>query len=211
MARSRSRSRSPRREEKRKSRMDRGGFKWKEPSSKKESQYNGEEHEDDKSERREKRRKESRKTPAEQPEEPTDDAAADETPQGSVPDNLNIASKFGAAAAAKVKPIPKAPSSSSTGQSNAVEKPSSGKNRAPAGPMMLVTVNDRLGTKKEIPCLGSDTIGDFKKLVAMQIGRKPHEIMLKRQSERALKDKLTLDDYEISSGVQLDLELNTGD
>ena len=76
---------------------------------------------------------------------------------------------------------------------------------------MLVTINDRLGTKKEVPCLGSDTVGDFKKLVAMQIGRKPHEIMLKRQSERPLKDQLTLDDYEISNGVQLDLELNTGD
>lgn len=126
-------------------------------------------------------------------------------------------------AAAKVKPIPttattdgadaeadamavRAGSSRSGGAAA-----SSGGAKAPSGPMMLVTVNDRLGTKKEVPCLGADTIGDFKKLVAMQIGRKPHEIMLKRQSERPLKDHLTLDDYEISSGVQLDLELNTGD
>ncbi|KAL9088384.1 MAG: hypothetical protein Q9159_003158 [Coniocarpon cinnabarinum] len=144
-------------------------------------------------------------------------------------DTLNIAGKFGAAAAASVKPVPQAPSSTSTGQSYVVEdstkseKPNKHEKhkkrkkdrqntpKAPSGPMMLVTVNDRLGTKKEVPCLGTDTIGDFKKLVAMHIGRKPHEIMLKRQSERALKDQLTLDDYEISSGVQLDLELNTGD
>lgn len=78
-------------------------------------------------------------------------------------------------------------------------------------PMLEVIVNDRLGSKSRIACLGSDKVGDFKKLVAMQIGRKPHEIMLKRQSERPFKDFLTLDDYGVSSGVQLDLELDTGD
>jgi hypothetical protein len=57
----------------------------------------------------------------------------------------------------------------------------------------------------------SDTIGDLKKIVAAHIGRKPHEIMLKRQGERPFKDHITLADYEISNGVQLDLELDTGD
>jgi hypothetical protein len=57
----------------------------------------------------------------------------------------------------------------------------------------------------------NEYVGDFKKLVAGTIGRQPHEIMLKRQSQRPFKDALTLDDYEISNGVQLDLELDTGD
>jgi len=75
--------------------------------------------------------------------------------------------------------------------------------------MSIVTTdsvrNDRLGTKAAVPCLPSDTIGDFKKIVAAMIGRSPHEIMLKRQSERPFKDMLTLEDYGISNGVQLDL------
>ncbi|KAL8809703.1 MAG: hypothetical protein Q9200_003197 [Gallowayella weberi] len=80
-----------------------------------------------------------------------------------------------------------------------------------AQPMIIVNVNDRLGTKVAIPCLASDTIGDFKKMVAAQNGRRPHEIMLKRQGERPFKDILTLEDYGISNGVQLDLEVDTGD
>jgi len=77
--------------------------------------------------------------------------------------------------------------------------------------MILVTVNDRLGTKKQIPCLPSDTVKDFKAVVAMMIGRRPHEILLKRQSERPFKDFLTLQDYGVSNSVQLDLEVDTGD
>ncbi|KAI4258349.1 MAG: hypothetical protein L6R42_005155 [Xanthoria sp. 1 TBL-2021] len=77
--------------------------------------------------------------------------------------------------------------------------------------MIIVNVNDRLGTKTAIPCLASDSIGDFKKLVGAHIGRKPHEIMLKRQGERPFKDVLTLEDYGVSHGVQLDLEVDTGD
>lgn len=83
----------------------------------------------------------------------------------------------------------------------------------PAGPttFILVTVNDRLGTKATIPALPQDTVGDFKKMVAAHIGRQPHEIMLKRQGERPFKDFITLGDYGVSSGVQLDLELDTGE
>ena len=82
---------------------------------------------------------------------------------------------------------------------------------APQQEMILVTVNDRLGTKKQIPCLPSDTVKDFKAVVAMMIGRRPHEILLKRQSERPFKDFLTLQDYGVSNSVQLDLEVDTGD
>ena len=45
----------------------------------------------------------------------------------------------------------------------------------------------------------------FKAQVAARIGRQPHEIMLKRQGERPFKDHLTLEDYGVSNGVQLDL------
>jgi hypothetical protein len=45
----------------------------------------------------------------------------------------------------------------------------------------------------------------FKAQVAARIGREPHEILLKRQGERPFKDQLTLEDYGVSNGVQLDL------
>ncbi|KAL2811498.1 ubiquitin-related domain-containing protein [Aspergillus granulosus] len=77
--------------------------------------------------------------------------------------------------------------------------------------MIVVHVNDRLGTKAAIPCLPSDTVGNFKALVAAHIGREPHEILLKRQGERPFKDFITLADYGIGNGVQLDLEVGTGD
>jgi hypothetical protein len=82
---------------------------------------------------------------------------------------------------------------------------------APSEPMIIVNVNDRLGTKAAIPCLASDSVKAFKAIVAANIGRQPHEIMLKRQGERPFKDILTLADYGVSSGVQLDLEIDTGD
>ena len=82
---------------------------------------------------------------------------------------------------------------------------------APTGPMIIVNINDRLGTKAAIPCLASDSVKAFKAIVAAHIGRQPHEIMLKRQGERPFKDVLTLEDYGVSNGVQLDLEIDTGD
>jgi hypothetical protein len=96
--------------------------------------------------------------------------------------------------------------------------------------MIIVTVNDRLGTKKGIPCFATDSVSkcsphtrvknaeklmyiseDFKVIVASMIGRQPHEILLKRQGERPFKDQLTLQDYGVSNNVQLDLEVDTGD
>lgn len=77
--------------------------------------------------------------------------------------------------------------------------------------MIIVHVNDRLGTKAAIPCLASDPIKLFKAQVAARIGRQPHEILLKRQGERPFKDQLTLEDYGVSNGVQIDLEIDTGE
>jgi len=75
----------------------------------------------------------------------------------------------------------------------------------PQEPMIIVNVNDRLGTKAAIPCLASDPVKLFKAMVAARIGREPHEILLKRQGERPFKDQLTLADYGVTNGVQLDL------
>lgn len=77
--------------------------------------------------------------------------------------------------------------------------------------MIIVHVNDRLGTKAAIPCLASDSVKLFKAQVAARIGRQPHEIMLKRQGERPFKDALSLEDYGVSGGCQIDLEIDTGD
>ncbi|KAH8176255.1 hypothetical protein LIA77_04673 [Sarocladium implicatum] len=77
--------------------------------------------------------------------------------------------------------------------------------------MIIVNINDRLGTKTAIPCLPSDTVGQLKLMVAARIGREASQIMLKRQGERPFKDIITLEDYGISHGVQLDLEVDTGD
>ena len=77
--------------------------------------------------------------------------------------------------------------------------------------MIIVHINDRLGTKSAVPCLPTDTIGQLKLMIAARIGREPGQIMLRRQGERPFKDPLTLDDYGISNGVQLDLEIDTGD
>lgn len=76
--------------------------------------------------------------------------------------------------------------------------------------MITVFVNDRLGTRAQIPCFPSDRIKEFKVLVAARIGREPHEILLKRQGERPFKDALTLADYGVGNGVQLDLEVDAG-
>jgi hypothetical protein len=91
------------------------------------------------------------------------------------------------------------------------ERPKNPAPATPSQPMIIVYVNDRLGTKKAIPCFPTDPIKDFKVIVASMIGRQPHEILLKRQGERPFKDQLTLQDYGVSNNVQLDLEVDTGD
>ena len=73
----------------------------------------------------------------------------------------------------------------------------------------MVYINNRLGRREVIPCLPTDTIGDFRKVAALYLGTKAEAIMLKRQGQRPLKDTLTLEDYEIGNGSGLDLETDT--
>lgn len=42
--------------------------------------------------------------------------------------------------------------------------------------MIEVVCNDRLGKKVRVKCEPDDTIGDFKKLVAAQIGTAPEKV-----------------------------------
>jgi len=70
--------------------------------------------------------------------------------------------------------------------------------------MIEVIVNDRLGKKVRIKCNPSDTIGDFKKLVAAQTGTRYDKIVLKKWYT-IFKDTVTLGDYEIHDGCSLEL------
>lgn len=70
--------------------------------------------------------------------------------------------------------------------------------------MIEVVCNDRLGKKIKVKCLPEDTVGDFKKLVSLQIGTAADKIVLKK-GYRMFKDHITLDDYEIHDGTNLEL------
>ncbi|KAF6831790.1 hypothetical protein CPLU01_06580 [Colletotrichum plurivorum] len=118
----------------------------------------------------------------------------------------------------RYRPRDSGPRDGRSGASSSRDAPKPSKKEKPAPApaaggeeMIIVHVNDRLGTKAAIPCLASDPVKMFKILVAARVGREPHEILLKRQGERPFKDHLTLEDYGVSNGVQLDLEVDTGD
>lgn len=200
----RQRSRSPRRrddydrrDDRNRDRRDRprgggGGFKWKD---KKRDNNN------DQEEKRLERgyRNRSRSPRRDRPQE---------SKGSSVEDKFGVADKFGSSS--KKTSAPK-DDGEKPPERKAAPAPAPAQ-QAPAGePMIIVHVNDRLGTKAAIPCLASDPIKLFKAQVAARIGRKPHEILLKRQGERPFKDQLTLEDYGVGNGVQIDLEIDTGE
>ncbi|PMD61873.1 putative nucleolar protein 58 [Hyaloscypha bicolor E] len=127
-----------------------------------------------------------------------------ESKGASVEDKFGVADKFG--------PPKKNGEDKSADTSKPPERaPAPAPETSHGEPMIIVHVNDRLGTKAAIPCLASDPIKLFKAQVAARIGRQPHEILLKRQGERPFKDQLTLEDYGVSNGVQIDLEIDTGE
>ena len=70
--------------------------------------------------------------------------------------------------------------------------------------MIEITVNDRLGKKVRVKCNEDDTIGDLKKLIAAQTGTKAEKIVLKKWYN-IFKDQITLADYEIHDGMNLEL------
>lgn len=71
--------------------------------------------------------------------------------------------------------------------------------------MIVVTCNDRLGKKVQVKCSPTDTVLEFKKLLAAHIGTPYSKIKLRYGGITSLNNKLTLDDYSISNGVNLEL------
>lgn len=74
----------------------------------------------------------------------------------------------------------------------------------PPARMIEVICNDRLGKKVRVKCMNTDTVGDFKRLVAAQTGTAPEKIVLKKWYN-VFKDHITLGDYEINDGMSLEL------
>ncbi|RUS15047.1 ubiquitin-related domain-containing protein [Endogone sp. FLAS-F59071] len=72
------------------------------------------------------------------------------------------------------------------------------------GVLIELEVNDRLGKKVRVKCSPRDTVGDFKKLVAAQIGTEPSKIALKKWYKE-FRDHITLEDYELNDGMNLEL------
>lgn len=70
--------------------------------------------------------------------------------------------------------------------------------------MLEVICNDRLGRRVRVKCLPEDSIGDFKKVLGVQIGTNPERIVLKK-GYMVFKDHITLEDYEIHDGSSLEL------
>ncbi|KAG8203147.1 ubiquitin-like protein 5 [Candida albicans P57072] len=70
--------------------------------------------------------------------------------------------------------------------------------------MIEIQANDRLGKKIKLKCLETDTIGDVKKILGLQIGTPPEKIILKK-GYQVYKDHITLDDYEIHDGFNFEL------
>ncbi|KAG0177039.1 Ubiquitin-like 5 [Apophysomyces sp. BC1021] len=70
--------------------------------------------------------------------------------------------------------------------------------------LIELEVNDRLGKKVRVKCSPTDSVGDFKKLVAAQIGTDPNKIVLKKWYKE-YKDHITLQDYELNNGMNLEL------
>jgi ubiquitin-like protein 5 len=70
--------------------------------------------------------------------------------------------------------------------------------------MIEVTCNDRVGKKVRVKCNPDDTIGVLKLLIAAQTGTKAEKIVLKK-AYNVFKDHITLEDYEIHDGMNLEL------
>lgn len=229
MSDTRSRSASPAREELKPKKQKTGGFKWKEKRPRDEERtdardsgrlergyrdrsprrdsYRRDDRDKDRSPRRDRDNDRYRDRDGRRESDsyrPRDRSRSRERNTDRKDDKLNIQDKFGEAK--KAQPNDTKPADDSKKKDKKKSKPA-----APSEPMIIVNINDRLGTKAAIPCLASDSIKAFKAIVAAHIGRQPHEIMIKRQGERPFKDQLTLQDYGVSNGVQLDLELDTGD
>ncbi|CDR38884.1 CYFA0S02e07866g1_1 [Cyberlindnera fabianii] len=65
-------------------------------------------------------------------------------------------------------------------------------------------MSPRVGKKVRVKALEDDLVGDFKKLLAVQIGTSYEKIVLKK-GNTTLKDHISLGDYEVHNGTNLEL------
>ena len=72
--------------------------------------------------------------------------------------------------------------------------------------MIEIICNDRLGKKVSVKCNEDDTIGDLKKLLAYVTGTRRKKSG--SESYTVYKDHITLEDYEIHDGMNLELYYN---
>ena len=70
--------------------------------------------------------------------------------------------------------------------------------------MIEVTLNDRLGKKIKVKCNSTDTVGDLKLLTAAMTGTRPEKLRIQKWYT-VFKDHISLADYEVSDGMNLEL------
>lgn len=70
--------------------------------------------------------------------------------------------------------------------------------------MIEIICNDRLGKKVAVKSLPEDTIGEFKQVLALQMGISADKIVLKR-GYVIFKNHISLQDYEINDGNSIEL------
>jgi ubiquitin-like protein 5 len=75
------------------------------------------------------------------------------------------------------------------------------------GQMLQLILNDRLGKKIKVKCNSDDTVGDLKKLIALQTGTRADKLRLQKWYT-VFKDDITLQDYEVIDGMSLELYYN---
>lgn len=73
--------------------------------------------------------------------------------------------------------------------------------------MLAALARDHIGTKIKVKCEEDDTIGDLKKLVALQTGTRPEKLRIQKW-HTVYKDHISLADYEIKDGMGLELFYN---
>jgi ubiquitin-like protein 5 len=73
--------------------------------------------------------------------------------------------------------------------------------------MIEIVCNDRLGGKVRVKCFPTDTIKNLKLLISAHTGTRPEKIRLQK-GYNVYKDHITLDDYEVSDGMQIEMYYN---
>lgn len=73
--------------------------------------------------------------------------------------------------------------------------------------MIEITCNDRVGKKVRVKVNQDDTIGDLKRIIAAQTGTRADKLRIQKYYT-IYKDHITLQDYEIHDGMNLELYYN---